>query len=126
MPVSVFEVSIRFKIVVADIKLSEPIASIVSIAVISHRGSLFRSSIADFLPALTTGVLPEPLDRRRTSPAPPLSPAPPPEEMAKLVDNLNLFHEMWCYVNPTFWYKGDARFDFLDEDDDGGNIFPIL
>ncbi|KAK8916418.1 hypothetical protein KSP39_PZI022700 [Platanthera zijinensis] len=44
----------------------------------------------------------------------------------KLVDNLNLFHEMRCYVNPTFRYKGDARFDFLDGDDDGGNIFPVL
>lgn len=44
----------------------------------------------------------------------------------KLVDNLNLFHEMQCYVNPTFQYKGDARFNFLDGNDDGGNIFPVL
>ncbi|KAL0904928.1 hypothetical protein M5K25_027092 [Dendrobium thyrsiflorum] len=44
----------------------------------------------------------------------------------KLVDNLNLFHEMKCYVNPTFRYKGDVSFNFLDEDDDDWNIFPIM
>ncbi|KAL6011809.1 hypothetical protein ACLOJK_002275 [Asimina triloba] len=45
----------------------------------------------------------------------------------KLVDNLNLFHEIKCYVNPSFNYKdltkGDMRFKFVDmdseEDDDG-------
>ncbi|KAG0472687.1 hypothetical protein HPP92_014544 [Vanilla planifolia] len=31
----------------------------------------------------------------------------------KLVDNLNLFHDMKCYVNPSFRYKGDARFNFF-------------
>ncbi|PKA60122.1 hypothetical protein AXF42_Ash009806 [Apostasia shenzhenica] len=36
----------------------------------------------------------------------------------KLVDNLNLFHEMKCYVNPSFRYKGDVNFNFLDGDDD--------
>ncbi|XP_010941361.1 uncharacterized protein [Elaeis guineensis] len=45
----------------------------------------------------------------------------------KLVDNLNLFHEMKCYVNPSFRYKGDTPFNYLDEDDgDDQNIFPIL
>ena len=45
----------------------------------------------------------------------------------KLVDNLNLFHDMKCYVSPSFRYKGDVRFNFLDgDDDDSGNIFPIL
>lgn len=46
----------------------------------------------------------------------------------KLVDNLNLFHEMKCYVNPSFRYKGDVSFNFLDGDDDedSGNIFPIM
>ncbi|WOL18898.1 hypothetical protein Cni_G27695 [Canna indica] len=43
----------------------------------------------------------------------------------KLVDNLNLFHEMKCYVNPSFRYKGDMPFNFMDADDDQ-NIFPIL
>ncbi|ONK72940.1 uncharacterized protein A4U43_C04F25170 [Asparagus officinalis] len=46
----------------------------------------------------------------------------------KLVDNLNLFHEMKCYVSPSFPYKGNLRFNFLDGDDDDNdeNIFPIL
>ncbi|VAI93808.1 unnamed protein product [Triticum turgidum subsp. durum] len=46
----------------------------------------------------------------------------------KLVDNLNLFHEMKCYVGPDFRYEGDAPFNYLDggDDDDGGNIFPLL
>lgn len=41
----------------------------------------------------------------------------------KLVDNLNLFHEMKCYVNPSFNYKeakwdgGFTLFDMDDEDD---------
>ncbi|KAK3038887.1 hypothetical protein RJ639_028609 [Escallonia herrerae] len=47
----------------------------------------------------------------------------------KLVDNLNLFHEMKCYVNPSFNYrgpKGDASFKYLDMDDDSNDIFPLL
>lgn len=39
----------------------------------------------------------------------------------KLVDNLNLFHEMKCYVNPDFNYRdsnGDLGFNYLDIDDD--------
>ncbi|XP_020113477.1 uncharacterized protein LOC109727705 isoform X2 [Ananas comosus] len=45
----------------------------------------------------------------------------------KLVDNLNLFHGMNCYVNPSFLSKGDTPFTFPDsDDDDGDNIFPIL
>ncbi|XP_020593998.1 uncharacterized protein LOC110034081 [Phalaenopsis equestris] len=44
----------------------------------------------------------------------------------KLVDNLNLFHEMKCYVNPTFRYKGDVSINFLDGDDDDWNIFPVM
>ncbi|KAM0949799.1 putative mitochondrial import protein TIM15 [Dioscorea sansibarensis] len=45
----------------------------------------------------------------------------------KLVDNLNLFHEMKCYVNPSFRYKGDVSFNYLDVDDDkDDNIFPIF
>ncbi|XP_008806155.1 uncharacterized protein LOC103718920 [Phoenix dactylifera] len=45
----------------------------------------------------------------------------------KLVDNLNLFHEMKCYVNPSFRYKGDTPFNYLGEDDgDDENIFPIF
>ncbi|GLT34385.1 hypothetical protein SLA2020_089030 [Shorea laevis] len=46
----------------------------------------------------------------------------------KLVDNLNLFHEMKCYVNPSFNYRGDPNwnlgFKFFDENDDGKE-FPI-
>ncbi|PSR99548.1 Mitochondrial protein import protein [Actinidia chinensis var. chinensis] len=47
----------------------------------------------------------------------------------KLVDNLNLFHEMKCYVNPSFNYpdrKNDVTFKYLDVDDDDDDIFPIL
>ncbi|XP_040381557.1 uncharacterized protein LOC102700628 [Oryza brachyantha] len=44
----------------------------------------------------------------------------------KLVDNLNLFHEMKCYVGPDFRYEGDAPFNYLDRGEDGDNIFPIL
>ncbi|KAF7111832.1 hypothetical protein CFC21_111794 [Triticum aestivum] len=45
----------------------------------------------------------------------------------KLVDNLNLFHEMKCYVGPDFRYEGDAPFNYLEGgDDDSGNIFPLL
>ncbi|KAJ4700587.1 Zinc finger, DNL-type, Mitochondrial import protein TIM15 [Melia azedarach] len=39
----------------------------------------------------------------------------------KLVDNLNLFHEMKCYVNPSFNYrdaKWDGGFKLFDMDDD--------
>ncbi|XP_058090861.1 uncharacterized protein LOC131237203 [Magnolia sinica] len=47
----------------------------------------------------------------------------------KLVDNLNLFHEMKCYVNPSFSYKdptkGDMRFKFLDIDNDD-DVFPLV
>ncbi|CAD5191884.1 unnamed protein product [Musa acuminata subsp. malaccensis] len=43
----------------------------------------------------------------------------------KLVDNLNLFHEMKCYVNPSFRYKGDMPFNHIDADDDQ-DIFPFL
>lgn len=42
----------------------------------------------------------------------------------KLVDNLNLFEGMKCYVNPDFLPKGDGKLDQLGGDDD--NIFPIL
>ncbi|WOG97746.1 hypothetical protein DCAR_0417087 [Daucus carota subsp. sativus] len=45
----------------------------------------------------------------------------------KLVDNLNLFHEMKCYVNPSFNYRdpnGDVSFKFLDMDDND-DIFPL-
>ncbi|WCJ44297.1 Zim17-type zinc finger protein [Euphorbia peplus] len=50
----------------------------------------------------------------------------------KLVDNLNLFHEMKCYVSPSFKYK-DAKWDMgfklfdMDDkdDDDGSDAFPI-
>ncbi|XP_062229879.1 uncharacterized protein LOC133927431 [Phragmites australis] len=46
----------------------------------------------------------------------------------KLVDNLNLFHEMKCYVGPDFRYEGDAPFNYFDNngDGDGDNIFPVL
>ncbi|XP_051205425.1 uncharacterized protein [Lolium perenne] len=44
----------------------------------------------------------------------------------KLVDNLNLFHEMKCYVGPDFRYEGDAPFNYLDGGEDGDNIFPGL
>ncbi|OMO75460.1 Zinc finger, DNL-type [Corchorus olitorius] len=51
----------------------------------------------------------------------------------QLVDNLNLFHEMKCYVTPSFNYKGDHQWDVgfklfgeeEGEDDDSGNVFPI-
>jgi len=55
----------------------------------------------------------------------------------KLVDNLNLFHEMKCYVNPSFnyrdakWDGGFKLFDMDDDDDDhqdqdgGGDMFPM-
>ncbi|GMY28161.1 dnl-type zinc finger protein [Fagus crenata] len=42
----------------------------------------------------------------------------------KLVDNLNLFHEMKCYVNPGFNYRDSERnagFNYLDIDDDDHN-----
>ncbi|CAA7410767.1 unnamed protein product [Spirodela intermedia] len=42
----------------------------------------------------------------------------------KLVDNLNLFEGMKCYVNPDFLPKGDGKLDQLGGNDD--NIFPIL
>uniref|UniRef100_A0ACD6AAM1 Uncharacterized protein n=1 Tax=Avena sativa TaxID=4498 RepID=A0ACD6AAM1_AVESA len=44
----------------------------------------------------------------------------------KLVDNLNLFHEMKCYVGPDFRYEGDAPFNYLDRGEDGDNIFLVL
>lgn len=48
----------------------------------------------------------------------------------KLVDNLNLFHEMKCYVNPSFNYsdpRGDVGFKYLDMDDDNNDdVFPIF
>ena len=43
----------------------------------------------------------------------------------KLVDNLNLFHEMKCYVGPDFRYEGDAPFNYLDRNEDGDTIFPL-
>ncbi|RRT57050.1 hypothetical protein B296_00008284 [Ensete ventricosum] len=43
----------------------------------------------------------------------------------KLVDYLNLFHEMKCYVNPSFRYKGDMPFNYIDADDDQ-DIFSFL
>ncbi|XP_062233087.1 uncharacterized protein LOC133930452 [Phragmites australis] len=43
-----------------------------------------------------------------------------------LVDNLNLFHEMKCYVGPDFRYEGDAPFNYLDNNEDSDNIFPAL
>ncbi|KAL6873572.1 hypothetical protein ACP4OV_013654 [Aristida adscensionis] len=43
----------------------------------------------------------------------------------KLVDNLNLFHEMKCYVGPDFRYEGDAPFNYLDNNEDGDNMFPL-
>ncbi|KAG9442840.1 hypothetical protein H6P81_018694 [Aristolochia fimbriata] len=48
----------------------------------------------------------------------------------KLVDNLNLFHDMKCYVNPSFRYRDADReigFKFLDMDgDDGADGFPLV
>ncbi|KAJ1692591.1 hypothetical protein LUZ63_009289 [Rhynchospora breviuscula] len=44
----------------------------------------------------------------------------------KLVDNLNLFHEMKCYVNPSFHYKGNSSFGFIGAEEDDDNIFPAL
>lgn len=46
------------------------------------------------------------------------------------MDNLNLFHEMKCYVSPGFDYKGigwDAvNFKYLEmEDDDDDEMFPF-
>lgn len=48
----------------------------------------------------------------------------------KLVDNLNLFHEIKCYVNPSFNYKGnelDVGFKYFDhtDDDDKDDVFPM-
>ncbi|KAL5561254.1 hypothetical protein UlMin_031001 [Ulmus minor] len=47
----------------------------------------------------------------------------------KLVDNLNLFHEMSCFVNPSFNYKGngweDINLKYLGMEDDGDDIFPV-
>ncbi|KAG9150290.1 hypothetical protein Leryth_017599 [Lithospermum erythrorhizon] len=52
----------------------------------------------------------------------------------KLVDNLDLFHEMKCYVtssfNPNVNQGGDVRFKFFDleenENNDDGDIFPLF
>ncbi|XP_030450360.1 uncharacterized protein LOC115672633 [Syzygium oleosum] len=44
----------------------------------------------------------------------------------KLVDNLNLFHEMNCYVNSSFNYSGpnlDVNFNFLDSGDAEDDLF---
>ncbi|PIA35510.1 hypothetical protein AQUCO_03500106v1 [Aquilegia coerulea] len=46
----------------------------------------------------------------------------------KLVDNLNLFHEMKCYVLPSFNYSelnGEVGFKYLDTDNDD-DVFPIF
>ena len=43
----------------------------------------------------------------------------------KLVDNLNLFEGMKCYVNPEFLPKGDVNFGELGEEDDDDGIFPV-
>ncbi|KAL6209196.1 hypothetical protein ACLB2K_020139 [Fragaria x ananassa] len=47
----------------------------------------------------------------------------------KLVDNLNLFHEMKCYVSPGFDYKGNGwdavNFKCLEMEDDDDEIFPF-
>ncbi|XP_041021868.1 uncharacterized protein LOC121263132 [Juglans microcarpa x Juglans regia] len=47
----------------------------------------------------------------------------------KLVDNLNLFHEMKCYVNPSFNYQDpkwdEVGFKYLDTEDDRNDGFPI-
>ncbi|XP_062021884.1 uncharacterized protein LOC133738373 [Rosa rugosa] len=47
----------------------------------------------------------------------------------KLVDNLNLFHEMKCYVSPGFDYKGNGwdavNFKYLEMDDGDDEIFPF-
>lgn len=40
----------------------------------------------------------------------------------KLVDHLNLFHDMKGYVMPDFHYKGDGKFNYWNEDDDYGNV----
>ncbi|KAK3131302.1 hypothetical protein QOZ80_6BG0504730 [Eleusine coracana subsp. coracana] len=42
----------------------------------------------------------------------------------KLVDNLNLFHEMKCYVGPDFRYEGDAPFNYLDNNEDDDIFHP--
>ncbi|XP_059636799.1 uncharacterized protein LOC132278911 [Cornus florida] len=47
----------------------------------------------------------------------------------KLVDNLNLFHEMKCYVSPSFNYRdaqGDISFKYLDLNDDENDVFPLI
>ncbi|XP_030522802.1 uncharacterized protein LOC115735606 [Rhodamnia argentea] len=44
----------------------------------------------------------------------------------KLVDNLNLFHDMNCYVNSSFNYSGpnlDVNFNFLDSGDAEDDLF---
>ncbi|XP_042481110.1 DNL-type zinc finger protein-like [Macadamia integrifolia] len=46
----------------------------------------------------------------------------------KLVDNLNLFHDMKCYVNPSFRYRelgGEVDYNFLDMGDWDDDI-PLL
>ncbi|KAL5706378.1 hypothetical protein ACHQM5_024555 [Ranunculus cassubicifolius] len=47
----------------------------------------------------------------------------------KLVDHLNLFHDMKCYVLPSFNYSelnGEVSFKYVEDDDDGDDVFPIL
>ncbi|XP_060199882.1 uncharacterized protein LOC132628159 [Lycium barbarum] len=46
----------------------------------------------------------------------------------KLVDNLNLFHEMKCYVSTDFnpYPDNDIGFKYFDMDDDNDDVFPLL
>lgn len=46
----------------------------------------------------------------------------------KLVDNLNLFHEMKCYVSPDFNPNpdNDIGFKYFDMDDDNDDVFPLF
>nr|AEW69817.1 Hop-interacting protein THI120 [Solanum lycopersicum] len=46
----------------------------------------------------------------------------------KLVDNLNLFHEMKCYVSPDFNPNpdNDIGFKYFDMDDDNDEVFPLF
>ncbi|KAK4798018.1 hypothetical protein SAY86_030344 [Trapa natans] len=46
----------------------------------------------------------------------------------KLVDNLNLFHEMKCYIGPSFNYKGsnlDVNVNFMEDEASDDNTFPL-
>ncbi|PHT85003.1 hypothetical protein T459_13446 [Capsicum annuum] len=46
----------------------------------------------------------------------------------KLVDNLNLFHEMKCYVSTDFNPNPDNNIDFkyFDMNDDNDDVFPLF